>query len=104
MDVISKNNVNPLELAAWTHAEFVKIHPFTDGNGRTARLIMNYVLMAKDYLPISITKESRLEYFEVLESYALNGDLEPFANFIANLENTRLDFYIKAIENCLSNI
>jgi len=38
-----------------------------------------------------------------LESYALQGDIDTFAKFIANLENTRLDIYIKAIENCLSN-
>jgi len=103
MDLISKNNTNPLELAAWTHAEFVKIHPFIDGNGRTSRLIMNYQLMANGYLPISITKESRLKYFEALERYALQGDIETFAKFIANLENTRLDIYIKAMENCISN-
>jgi len=103
MDLISKNNANPVELAAWTHAEFVKIHPFTDGNGRTSRLVMNYQLMANGYLPISITKESRLEYFEALESYALHGDIDTFGKFIANIENTRLDIYIKAIENCISN-
>lgn len=37
--------MNGIELAAWTHAEFVKIHPFVDGNGRTSRPIMNYQLM-----------------------------------------------------------
>ena len=36
------DQLNLIELAAWTHAEFVKIHPFSDGNGRTSRLIMNY--------------------------------------------------------------
>ena len=54
---------NSIELAAWTHAEFVRIHPFTDGNGRTARMIMNYQLMGEGFLPISIAKEKRLEYY-----------------------------------------
>ena len=61
-----------IELAAWTHAEFVKIHPFEDGNGRTSRLIMNYQLMANGFLPISILKENRLDYFNALESYAVD--------------------------------
>ena len=59
---LKENNrkMNPIELSAWTHAEFVRIHPFTDGNGRTARLIMNYQLMKKGLLPINIKVEDRL--------------------------------------------
>ena len=97
-DLPHKGDFNPIEMAAWTHAEFVKIHPFADGNGRTSRLIMNYQLMAHGFLPISIPKDSRIDYFEVLESYAIHGDLKPFANMIADIEETRLDWYISAIE------
>ena len=82
------------ELAAWTHAEFVRIHPFIDGNGRTARLLMNYQLMAAGFLPVSIAKEERLEYFETLEAYAVDGDLTPFAEMVASLEERRLDEYL----------
>ena len=85
---------NPIELAAWTHAEFVRIHPFMDGNGRTARLIMNYQLMMNGFLPISIAKENRLEYYNALEEYAVNGNLEPFLELIAILEEERLDAYV----------
>lgn len=42
-------NLNEIELVAWTHAEFVRIHHFTDGNGRTSRLIMNYQLMMLNF-------------------------------------------------------
>lgn len=63
--------LNLIELAAWTHAEFVKIHPFSDGNGRTSRLIMNYQLMTNGFPAISIAKETRLEYFNTLEAYAV---------------------------------
>lgn len=85
---------NAVELAAWTHAEFVKIHPFVDGNGQTSRMIMNYQLMVNGFLPVSIAKEKRLEYFEVLEAYAVNGELQPFIEMIASLEEQRLDEYL----------
>lgn len=85
---------NAVEFAAWTHAEFVKIHPYVDGNGRTSRMIMNYQLMANGFLPVSIAKENRLEYFEVLEAYAVTGELQPFIEMIASLEEQRLDEYL----------
>ena len=45
-DLMKKEEtMEAIALSAWTHAEFVKIHPFPDGNGRTARLIMNYQLI-----------------------------------------------------------
>lgn len=93
-DMPYKVKENAIEFAAWTHAEFVKIHPFVDGNGRTSRMIMNYQLLASGFLPVSIAKENRLEYFEVLEAYAVEGDLNPFANMIAELEEQRLDEYL----------
>ncbi|MDR3599874.1 MAG: Fic family protein [Desulfosporosinus sp.] len=102
-DLSYKTEMNGIELAAWTHAEFVKIHPFVDGNGRTSRLIMNYQLMLKGFLPISIAKESRLNYFDALESYAVDSDLKPFIDFIAALEEQRLDLYIRAIEQQQQN-
>ena len=102
-DIPCKTELNGIELAAWTHAEFVKIHPFIDGNGRTSRLIMNYQLMTNGFLPISISKESRLDYFNALESYAVDGDLNPFADLMAALEDQKLDFYIGAIEQQRNN-
>lgn len=93
-DLPNKTNLNAIELAAWTHAEFVRIHPFTDGNGRTSRMIMNYQLLINGFLPISIAKENRLEYFDALEAYAVNGNIAPFAEMVAGLEQQRLEEYI----------
>ena len=87
-------DLNAIEMAAWTHAEFVRIHPFTDGNGRTSRMIMNYQLMQAGFLPVSIVKEKRLEYFEALDVYVVNQDLRPFAEMVAELESQRLDEYL----------
>lgn len=92
-----ENELNPIELAAWTHAEFVRIHPFIDGNGRASRLIMNYQLLINGYLPISVAKENRIDYYNALEQYAVNQDLTYFADFVAELEEQQLDEYMKLI-------
>lgn len=98
-DLIWKGRkMNLIELAAWTHAEFVRIHPFTDGNGRTSRLIMNYQLMKNGFVPVSIAKENRLDYFNALEAYAAEGDLTPFADMVAELEEQQLDHYLAMIK------
>lgn len=97
-DLPYRKDLNAIELAAWTHAEFVRIHPFTDGNGRTSRMIMNYQLLSSGFLPVSIAKENRLEYFDALEAYAVNGNLAPFAEMIAGLEQQRLEEYISITE------
>lgn len=97
-DLPVRDAANVLELAAWTHAEFVRIHPFADGNGRTSRLIMNYQLLAHGFLPVSIAKEARLDYFNALEAYAVERDVTPFADMIASLEEQQLDRYLGMIE------
>lgn len=90
-----------LSLAAWTHAEFLRIHPFIDGNGRTARLLMNYQLMFHGFLPISISKEDRLTYYNALEEYAVNENLLPFTVLIFDLEEKQLDLYLKLAESSI---
>lgn len=95
---LKSKTMNPIELAAWTHAEFVKIHPFVDGNGRTSRMIMNYQLMLNGFLPVSVAKEDRLEYFDTLEEYSVNDNLQSFSEMIAWLEEQRLNEYLSIIQ------
>ena len=90
--------MNPIVLAAWTHAEFVRIHPFPDGNGRTSRLIMNYQLLANGFPAVSVAKENRLDYFNALEAYASEGNLVPFAEMVADLTDQQLDRYLGMME------
>ena len=59
---------------------------------------MNYQLMLHGFLPVSVAKENRLEYFDALEAYAVNGNLEPFSEMIAGLEKQRLEEYVSAAE------
>ena len=67
-----KNNFNkmhPFELACYFHIEFVRIHPFEDGNGRTGRSIMNYILRKKGYPMLFIPIKKRQEYYEAIDKY-----------------------------------
>ena len=91
---LDRKDLNPIELAAWIHAEFVRIHPFTDGNGRTARLIMNYSLMSNGFLPVNISTKDRIRYYESLDKYASDDILEPFADLVAELEEKRIQHYL----------
>ena len=87
------------ELAAWTHAEFVKIHPFRCGNGQIARLLLNYQLMLNDYPPINIKKDNVREYFDTLETYALKNDIGPFTKLVQENITKSLDKFINMYED-----
>ena len=76
---------HPVVQAALLHGEFVKIHPFIDGNGRTARLLLNLVLMLNGYPPIVIKKESRLAYYEALDTAHTTLNYSKFVHLIATL-------------------
>lgn len=88
-------DINPIELACLAHANFINIHPYKDGNGRTARLMMNFQLMSYGYLPISIPEKIRSEYCKALDLYQGNGNLEPFVKIVAGLEEAQLDEIIQ---------
>ncbi|HIH09490.1 MAG TPA: Fic family protein [Candidatus Diapherotrites archaeon] len=69
-----KNELHPLELAAWAHWKLVRIHPFQDGNGRTARIIMNYILHSNGYAMIDIKTKEKQQYFNALEKCHYNNN------------------------------
>ncbi len=79
---------NPIIKAILAHYLFVTIHPYIDGNGRTARLLMNYLLLASGYSWITIRAEQRIEYFTALQKAQAKNDILPFGRFIVEmLEN-----------------
>ena len=88
----------PIELAAVFHHRFVWIHPFIEGNGRTARLLMNATLMKNGYPFIAIVlKNDRPKYLKTLMEADL-GNSAPFVNFIARCVEKSLDVYLEALE------
>ncbi len=76
------SNDKVLTAAAYFHAKFENIHPFADGNGRTGRLLMNYLLVLHNHPPIIIHEEDRRTYFEALEAWDRAQDLEPLISFL----------------------
>lgn len=82
---LEKDRLHPVLLASFMHAKLVKIHPFIDGNGRTARLIMNLMLMRAGY-PITIIASentSRLTYYGALEAFDHDENSVAFHHFVA---------------------
>ncbi|MDA3932332.1 MAG: Fic family protein [Tenericutes bacterium] len=77
------NDYHPVIKACLLHGEFVKIHPFIDGNGRTARLILNFELMKYGYTPIVIKKDRRAEYYEALDLAHTTSDYSKFIQLIS---------------------
>ncbi|PID29730.1 MAG: cell filamentation protein Fic [Candidatus Cloacimonadota bacterium] len=77
--------LHPVERAAYIHADFVKIHPFTDGNGRTSRLLMNLELMKSGFPPVVLPVEKRLEYYETLDLAHTKNNYKPFLELISNI-------------------
>uniref|UniRef100_A0A915AXL3 protein adenylyltransferase n=1 Tax=Parascaris univalens TaxID=6257 RepID=A0A915AXL3_PARUN len=90
--------LDPVEFAAIAHYKFVYIHPFIDGNGRTARLLMNLILMQAGFPPIIIPVEERSDYYHTL-SAANSGDLRPFIRFIAKQTDATLQALIDLVPN-----
>lgn len=84
----SMNKVeNNILRAILAHYFFVSIHPYPDGNGRCARLLMNYLLAATGLHWITITADKKTDYFQALQSGQIDGNILPFAKFIANYLN-----------------
>lgn len=92
----NQKKLHPIELAAIVHHKLVYVHPFFDGNGRTARLIMNLILMQGGYPLAIILKNDRKKYYRVL-AQADKENLIPFVRFIAQAVERSLDIYLKTL-------
>ena len=91
------DELRPIELAAILHHRFVWIHPFHDGNGRVARLLMNLVLTRSGYPIAVILNVDRNKYYDTLKK-ADKGNPASFVNFVASAVERSLDLYLRALE------
>jgi len=79
----NKNKIkyHPIILASYFHAAFEGIHPFTDFNGRTGRLLLNFILLKNGFPAVDIKNKDRMKYYESLRK-AQKGSLRPFVNLV----------------------
>ena len=87
--------LHPVQLAGEFHYRFVCIHPFDDGNGRVARLIMNYILLKNNYPPIVIKSDDKESYLTALQK-ADTGDVKSLIEYIEKQSIWSLELSIKA--------
>lgn len=90
--------LHPIERATRAHHEFVAIHPFIDGNGRTGRLLLNLLLFKDGYPPAVIEKATRTQYYRVLAE-ADGGSLKGLINLVARVCERSLRQYVEATKS-----
>lgn len=91
----SEKKIHPVELAAQAHHRLVAIHPFIDGNGRTARLVMNLILFKQGYPPAVILRVNRKQYYQILMQ-ADAGKSDSLVNFVGRAVDHSLTLYLEA--------
>ena len=79
------------------HFRLTAIHPFSDGNGRTARMLMNLLLIRGGYVPIAVRPEDRKTYLDALETGSLTDDLAPFQYLLYQRLDATLADYLEAL-------
>jgi len=89
--------IHPIVRACFLHGEFVKIHPFIDGNGRTARLLLNFELIRSGYPPVIIKADNRINYYCALDKAHTTNDYTDFIKMIVDLVNESEDLYLYLI-------
>ena len=96
---IQKSDDRPLAVAIDAHYKLVSIHPFIDGNGRVARLLMNLLLLQAGYPPAIIRKEDRKQYITSIEKAQLRGSLSDNNTLMYAAIDRSLDIYLSALKN-----
>ena len=116
LELCNMEKVNPCEVAAFAHFHFVRIHPFEDGNGRTARTLQNIILLSYGYPPAVIKEGERIFYSKLVEDaikgrrergatleandiYQISREEKRFYNYIASKVNESFDAIIESTEN-----
>ncbi len=90
--------LHPIIKATIFHHRFVWIHPFFDGNGRTARLLFNIILMKEGYPPAIILRNDRKKYYDALNK-ANNGDYSKLLLLVIQASERSLDIYTSHLDN-----
>jgi len=89
------------DTAFTAHRRLVDIHPFNDGNGRTARLLMNLVLIRGGYVPVAVRPEDRLEYIRSLQQEQAGQGPESLNALLYRRLDATLEEYLSALQEAL---
>lgn len=90
---VNYKKFNPIVVAAYFHSEFETIHPFVDGNGRTGRLLINFMLKNTGFPPITIFFKYRQEYYTALEKARKEKNLKPLIKIMKKSYQDMLEIY-----------
>jgi Fic family protein len=95
-------NAEPAPAASFdAHYRLVAIHPFSDGNGRAARLLMNLLLLRAGYPPVAVRPEDRKTYLDALERASVQNDLNPFQKFMHRRLDATLGEYLETLKTSM---
>ena len=100
----ASKNEHPVNLAIEAHYRLVTIHPFVDGNGRTARLLMNLILMMTGYPPAIIRKQDCLAYIGSLEQGQLGGSKHDYEQLMMKAVSRSLNIYLQAVDDSVVEV
>lgn len=89
---------HPVRIAADAHFKLVTIHPFRDGNGRAARLLMNLILILNGYPMAIIRNEDRIEYLKAFEIARIKKNIKPYYDIIETAVDRSLDVYLNLVQ------
>ena len=99
---LHKVDYHPALVAIDVHYKFVAIHPFVDGNGRVARLLMNLLLMQQGYPPIIIDPKDRLTYIDDMQKIDKKEEKDDYYLFMLRLLEKSLDIYLEAAKKSIT--
>jgi Fic family protein len=99
---LNAQNLYDTQSAIIAHLKFVSIHPFVDGNGRSARLLMNFLLMHAGYSPIIISPRDRKRYLKEIEKAQLTQNYDSYVEYMTNLLNRSMDRVINLLDTSIN--
>lgn len=94
----NESDLHPILKAIVFKTKFIRIHPFSDFNGRTSRVLLNYMLVRYGYPTVTIKGSQRNRYIEAMESAIVDDDYSKMIEIIKKLLNKRCDKYISLIQ------
>ena len=87
-----EKRLHPIVLASVFHNQFVYIHPFSDGNGRVSRLLLNFILIKHAFFPVIINNDEKHKYYSALRQ-TKEGDMKPFVMYLSDAYRTQLELF-----------